>query len=46
MHREITNLINQKLNKQIALEIPKDLSLGHFALPTFSFAKELKKILC
>ena len=43
MHKEITNLVGNKLNNTINLTIPKDLSLGHFALPTFPFAKELKK---
>jgi arginyl-tRNA synthetase len=36
--------IEQKLDRQIVLEKPKDISLGHFATPiAFSLAKELRK---
>ena len=44
MQNEIKTFIEQKLNKSIVLEKPKDISLGHFSTPiAFSLAKELRK---
>lgn len=43
MYFEIKNLIEEKLGRSIVLESPKERSFGHFALPCFAFAKELKK---
>lgn len=44
MQKIIKKLIEDKLDKQIVLEKPKDISLGHFATPiAFSLAKELRK---
>jgi arginyl-tRNA synthetase len=44
MQNEIKRFIEQKLEKSIVLEKPKDISLGHFATPiAFSLAKELRK---
>jgi len=44
MQNEIKRFIEQKLDKSIVLEKPKDISLGHFATPVaFSLAKELRK---
>jgi len=44
MQNEIKNFIEQKLDKSIVLEKPKDISLGHYATPVaFSMAKELRK---
>jgi len=40
----IKKYIEKILEKEIVLEKPKDISLGHFATPiAFSLAKELKK---
>jgi arginyl-tRNA synthetase len=44
MQIEIKKFIEQKLDKSIVIEKPKDISLGHFATPiAFSLAKELRK---
>ncbi len=44
MQKIIKEFIEQKLDKQIVLEKPKDRNLGHFATPVaFSLAKELRK---
>ena len=44
MQNIVKNHIENVLNKQIVLEKPKDLSLGHFATPVaFSLAKEYRK---
>ncbi len=44
MHLEIKALIEKILQRDIVLEKPKDISLGHFATPAaFSLAKEEKK---
>lgn len=44
MHKFVKNYIENKLNKPIVLELPKDRTLGHFSTPVaFSLAKELKK---
>ncbi|RLA73422.1 MAG: arginine--tRNA ligase, partial [Epsilonproteobacteria bacterium] len=44
MQKLIKEYIEQKLNKEIVLEKPKDRNLGHFATPVaFSLAKELRK---
>lgn len=42
MHKDIKTLIDGALGINSVLEIPKDKNFGHFALPTFHFAKELK----
>ncbi|MCK5111491.1 MAG: arginine--tRNA ligase [Arcobacteraceae bacterium] len=44
MQKIVKKFIEQKLDRQIVLEKPKDRSLGHFATPVaFSLAKELRK---
>lgn len=43
MYNKLKTLIDGALNISCVLEVPKDKNLGHFALPTFQFAKELKK---
>lgn len=44
MQNIIKEYIEKILNRDIVLEKPKDVSLGHFATPAaFSLAKELKK---
>ena len=44
MQNIIKEYIEKILEKEIVLEKPKDISLGHFATPiAFSLAKELKK---
>ena len=44
MQKIIKKFIEQKLDRQIVLEKPKDRNLGHFATPVaFSLAKELRK---
>lgn len=44
MQIEVKDFIEKTLGKEIVLEKPKDISLGHFATPVaFSLAKELKK---
>ncbi len=44
MKSEVKKLIEEVLNKEIVLEKPKNISLGHFATPiAFSLAKELRK---
>ena len=44
MHLEIKSLIEKTINRDIVLEKPKDISLGHFATPVaFALAKEEKK---
>ena len=35
--------ISKILGREVALEKPKDKALAHYAMPTFSLAKELKK---
>jgi len=42
MHKKIKSIIEEKINQNINLEIPKDLSLGHFAFAVFKIAKEQK----
>ena len=44
MQNLVKEFIEKKLNTNIVLEKPKDISLGHYATPVaFSLAKELKK---
>lgn len=44
MQKKVKEYIESILDKEIVLEKPKDLSLGHYATPVaFSLAKELKK---
>ncbi len=44
MHLEIKSLIEKTIKRDIVLEKPKDISLGHFATPiAFALAKEEKK---
>jgi len=44
MQTKVKKLIENILEKEIVLEKPKDISLGHFATPVaFSLAKELRK---
>jgi len=44
MHVEIKSLIEKIIQRDIVLEKPKDISLGHFATPAaFALAKEEKK---
>ncbi len=44
MQKIVKNYIEEILQKDIVLEKPKDITLGHFATPVaFSLAKELKK---
>ena len=44
MQNFIKEYIEQKLDRKIVLEKPKDINLGHFATPiAFSLAKELRK---
>jgi arginyl-tRNA synthetase len=44
LQKFIKNFIENKLDKQIVLEKPKDISLGHFSTPiAFSLAKKLRK---
>jgi arginyl-tRNA synthetase len=44
MQIEVKNFIEKTLEKEIVLEKPKDISLGHFATPiAFSLAKEFRK---
>ncbi|RXJ85207.1 arginine--tRNA ligase [Arcobacter sp. CECT 8985] len=44
MQKIVKKYIEEILERQIVLEKPKDLSLGHFATPVaFSLAKELRK---
>ena len=44
MQKIVKNYIESVLEKEIVLEKPKDISLGHFATPAaFSLAKELRK---
>ncbi|AXX91274.1 arginine--tRNA ligase [Malaciobacter molluscorum LMG 25693] len=44
MQKIVKKYIEEILEKQIVLEKPKDISLGHFATPVaFSLAKELRK---
>ncbi len=44
MHLEIKRLIEKTIGREIVLEKPKDITLGHFATPAaFSLAKEEKK---
>jgi arginyl-tRNA synthetase len=44
LQKVIKNIIEKKLGREIVLEKPKDVTLGHFATPiAFSLAKEYKK---
>ncbi|MFZ9658959.1 MAG: arginine--tRNA ligase [Arcobacteraceae bacterium] len=44
MHFEIKRIIEETIGRDIVLEKPKDITLGHFATPAaFSIAKEAKK---
>ena len=43
MYHAIKEIIDSTLGVSSVLEKPRDKSFGHFALPTFSFAKTLKK---
>ena len=44
MQKVVKDLIEKTLEKEIVLEKPKDISLGHYATPiAFSMAKELRK---
>ena len=43
MYQAIKEIIDSALGVSSILEKPRDKSLGHFALPTFSFAKTLRK---
>ena len=44
MQNIVKEYVEQKLNREVVLEKPKDISLGHFATPVaFSLAKELRK---
>ena len=44
MQNLVKEFIEKKLNTNIVLEKPKDISFGHYATPVaFSLAKELKK---
>ena len=44
MKQKVTTLLQQKLERDVVLEKPKDRSFGHFATPiAFSLAKELRK---
>ncbi|RXJ67916.1 arginine--tRNA ligase [Halarcobacter ebronensis] len=44
MQKRVKKFIESVLEKEVVLEKPKDLSLGHFATPVaFSLAKEYKK---
>ena len=43
MYQAIKEIIDHTLGVSSVLEKPRDKSLGHFALPTFSFAKILRK---
>ncbi|AXH08659.1 arginine--tRNA ligase [Malaciobacter halophilus] len=44
MQKIVKNYIEEVLEKEIVLEKPKDISLGHFATPVaFSLAKEFRK---
>ena len=44
MQNIVKEYIQKKLDKEVVLEKPKDISLGHFATPVaFSMAKELRK---
>lgn len=43
LKQEVTKAIAQVLEFPFILETPKDLNFGHYAVPTFSFAKVLRK---
>lgn len=44
MQKLVKSYIDEVLQKEVVLEKPKDISLGHFATPVaFSLAKELRK---
>ena len=44
MKQKVSTLLQQKLERDVVLEKPKDRSFGHFATPiAFSLAKELRK---
>lgn len=44
MQKIVKDLIEKTLEKELVLEKPKDISLGHYATPVaFSLAKELRK---
>lgn len=39
----VKEYLSKELDCNFSLESPKDRSLAHFAMPCFSFAKELRK---
>ncbi|CAM2956373.1 arginine--tRNA ligase [Helicobacter burdigaliensis] len=43
MYQVIKDLLSKTLGFECVLERPKDKKFGHFALPTFTFAKTFKK---
>lgn len=43
MTQTIKQIVDETLNLSCVLEKPRDKKFGHFALPTFSFAKTLRK---
>ena len=44
MKQKVQQLLNQKFDREVVLEKPKDRSFGHFSTPiAFSLAKELRK---
>lgn len=43
MYHKIKKIVDETLGITSVLEQPRDKKFGHFALPTFSFAKTLKK---
>ena len=43
MYYKIKKIVDETLGITSVLEQPRDKKCGHFALPTFSLAKNLKK---
>ncbi|TLD81253.1 arginine--tRNA ligase [Helicobacter sp. MIT 11-5569] len=43
MYQAVKEIVDSALGVSSVLEKPRDKNFGHFALPTFSFAKELRK---
>ena len=43
MYYKIKKIVDETLGITSVLEQPRDKKFGHFALPTFSLAKSLKK---
>ena len=43
MYYKIKKIVDEMLGITSVLEQPRDKKFGHFALPTFSLAKSLKK---